>query len=101
MNSAEEVRQRFRTPRLSLVLDMAEVWFNERSVITFHDPLAAATLFDQSFVRFERGTVDVELLDQAELGRTRLVQSTLPGEAKHEFAVAVDRHGFSSTTSAP
>ena len=43
---ASEVRQCFQSRLLKLVLDFAEVWFEEKETITFHDPLAAATIFD-------------------------------------------------------
>src|SRR5215831_17223720 len=42
---AAEVRQRFTAPLLRPVLDFAEVWFKGREKITFHDPLAATTIF--------------------------------------------------------
>jgi hypothetical protein len=46
---AEECRRRFGAAGgpLAIVADMAEVWFKEGSShITFHDPLAAAGLFE-------------------------------------------------------
>ncbi|HTL31043.1 MAG TPA: nucleoside hydrolase [Tepidisphaeraceae bacterium] len=42
---AEEVRRRFDRPPLSSVIPMAEVWFEQRPTITFHDPLAAVCIF--------------------------------------------------------
>jgi inosine-uridine nucleoside N-ribohydrolase len=38
--------------------------------LTFHDPLAAVTLFDGGVCEFRRGRVSVELADQSRLGRT-------------------------------
>jgi inosine-uridine nucleoside N-ribohydrolase len=52
---ANEVRKRFQHKLLQPVLDFAEVWFEEREQITFHDPLAAATIFDDQICRFKRG----------------------------------------------
>ncbi len=58
---ADEVRKRFAHPLLGIVLDFAEVWFADRPIITFHDPLAGASIFDESLVTFERGgVIDVE-----------------------------------------
>ena len=88
---AAEVRQRFQTPLLQPVLDFAEVWFTGRDVITFHDPLAAATLFDAEICTFERGHVRVELEDKALLGRT-IWQSG--ADDQHEVALGVDAERF-------
>ena len=43
-----EVKKRFTAPLLQPVRDFAEVWFEHRKAITFHDPLAAATIFTNS-----------------------------------------------------
>jgi purine nucleosidase len=88
---ADEVRRRFQQPLLRPVLDFAEVWFEKRPIITFHDPLAAATIFDDSLVRFERGTVAVELRDEETMGRT--IWSPDAGGG-HEVAAAVDPQAF-------
>jgi inosine-uridine nucleoside N-ribohydrolase len=90
--SAEQVRQRFHTDPLRPVLDFAEVWFRSRPIITFHDPLAAATVFDPQLCAFERGTVQVELLSD----RVRGMTHWQPGkpDARHEVALEVDRERF-------
>jgi len=95
---AESVRQRFQHPHkrqlLRPVLDFAEVWFkNPHSPgIMFHDPLAATTIFDDRICSFERGSVEVELDDARQKGRTRWT----PGgsAAKHEVALDVDSEQF-------
>ncbi|BCB88068.1 nucleoside hydrolase [Phytohabitans suffuscus] len=43
----------------ALLLDFAAVWFAERDGIYFHDPLAAATVFDGEVCGFTRGEVTV------------------------------------------
>ena len=58
MNS-EEVRRHFQHPLLQPVLQMSEVWFNEREQLKFHDPLAAVTLFDDTICEYEQGTATV------------------------------------------
>jgi inosine-uridine nucleoside N-ribohydrolase len=89
--SAEEVRERFQAPLLRPVLDFAEVWFDHNSVLTFHDPLAAATLFDDQICEFTYGQVEVELEDNDSLGRTRWT----PDEAgTHRVATTVDPKRF-------
>jgi purine nucleosidase len=89
---AAEVRTRFTSKLLRPVLDFAEVWFKERPTITFHDPLAATTIFDDSICRFERGTVEVELEDKNTLGKTHW--KTGDPSARHEVAVSVDPARF-------
>jgi len=83
----EEVRARFSAPLLRPVLDFAEIWFAEfYPAITFHDPLAAATLFDQNLCAFEQGTVTIDMIEQP--GRTYFQ----PGgpDSPHQIAVSVN-----------
>jgi purine nucleosidase len=84
---AEEVRQRFEAPLLQPVLDFAEVWFREMDIITFHDPLAAVTLFDEDVCGFERGQVDVELLSPHLGGLTHWSPDP---QGPHEAALTVN-----------
>jgi purine nucleosidase len=88
---ADEVRQRFQVPLLRPVLDFAEVWFEHTEVITFHDPLAATTLFDDNICGFTRGQVEIELDDKNNLGRTHW-DSGLTGP--HEIAIKVNPERF-------
>lgn len=88
---ADEVRRRFQTPRLRPVLDMAEVWFRERPEIVFHDPLAAATIFDEEICAYERGVVEVELVSARLAGLTHF--SPAP-DGPHEVATTVDAERF-------
>jgi inosine-uridine nucleoside N-ribohydrolase len=89
---AAEVRQRFQTPLLRPVLDFAEVWFRNADRITFHDPLAATTIFDPAICAFERGQVDIELVNAEMLGQTRWQAGAAP--APHEVALQVDPARF-------
>jgi len=90
---AGSVRRLFDTALLRPVLELAEVWFHEQDEIVFHDPLAAATLFDEEICKFQTGAVDVELENyalRASVNRLMAVErgappigsvSTLPGSA--------------------
>ncbi len=89
---AAEVRQKFQTPLLRPVLDFAEVWFQNADKITFHDPLAATTIFDDSICAFERGNVDIEVSDEKLLGQTRWQPGAQPG--RHEVALDVSDKRF-------
>jgi len=90
---AAAVRQRFQTPLLLPVLDFAEVWFRERPSITFHDPLAAATLFDDQICQFERGLVEIELASPRLAGLTHW---TPQPSGPHEVAFGVNPGQFFS-----
>jgi inosine-uridine nucleoside N-ribohydrolase len=87
---APEVRRRFTAPLLRPVLDMAEIWFaGFYPAITFHDPLAGATIFEPGLCDYAQGTVS---LDLARPGRTRFH----PGgpDAPHQVAVSVDSNRY-------
>jgi purine nucleosidase len=89
---AAVVRQRFQSsPLLRPVLDFAEVWFQQAETITFHDPLAAVTIFDETICSFERGQVEVELTSPRLAGLTHWI----PGHAgPHEVALTVNATKF-------
>ncbi|NQU44704.1 hypothetical protein HQ520_15550 [bacterium] len=87
---ADEVRRRFKHPLLQPVLDFAEVWFKERDRITFHDPLAAAVIFDESLCTFEKGQVEVET-EGASPGRTEWTPNP---QGRHEAATKVNASAF-------
>jgi purine nucleosidase len=85
------VREKFQKGLLRPVLDFAEVWFRNLNTVTFHDPLAATTLFEAQICSFERGTVEVELLSH----RTKGMTYWMPDEkGPHEVAITVDSQKF-------
>jgi purine nucleosidase len=86
---ADDVRRRFAIPKLDAVLQLAEVWFRDSDKLTFHDPLAAATIFDNDICGFERGQVSVRI------GHERNVTDWLPdANGPHEVARSVDVDRF-------
>ncbi len=91
--SAQEFREKFRSIDLFRpVLDFAEIWFQKWGGTTFHDPLAAATIFDDQICTFQTGTVEIELAGEKSKGMT----FWQPGEsnATHEIAMEVDGARF-------
>ncbi len=84
------VQARFTAPLLQPVMDFAHVWFAERDLLTFHDPLAAVSIFDPAVVEYTRGTVTVDLNHPELAGRT-LWQ---PGDGYHEVALKVNAERF-------
>lgn len=89
---AAAVRESFKAPLLQPVLDMAEIWFaGYYPSITFHDPLAASTIFDPELCRFATGSVSIELENPEQLGLSRW-QAGVPGP--HQVAENVDPEGY-------
>jgi purine nucleosidase len=88
---AEECRRRFRGGALDVVADMAEVWFREQPHITFHDPLAAVSLFEPDVCELQRGCADVELISPRLTGMTHWT----PDESgPHRIGVKSDPERF-------
>jgi purine nucleosidase len=87
---APEVRARFDRPPLDLVREMAEIWFQDRSEITFHDPLAAAAVFEPDLCTYAVGLVAGDPSDGDAGGRTLFAE----GAGPHRVANAVDVEAF-------
>ncbi len=88
----EEFRSRLARGKLKPVLDLSEAWFRHRDCVIFHDPLAAAVIFDPALCRFVRGNVEVELESRHLAGATHW--SVDPAAGRHEIAVSVDPQRF-------
>jgi inosine-uridine nucleoside N-ribohydrolase len=91
--SREEFRSTFKNvPLFAPVLEWAEIWFKDWPGTTFHDPLAAATIFEPSLCTYQRGKVGMCLTEDGLFGETRWT----PGSAgsPHEVAIGVDPAGF-------
>jgi purine nucleosidase len=87
MMSADEIRERFTAPLMRPVLDMAAIWFADfYPSITFHDPLAAATIFEHDLCTYQQGTVKV---DQANAPGKTIWQPGQP-DAPHQVAMTVN-----------
>jgi len=89
--NVKQVREKFNCDRLRPVLDFAEIWFRQRNEITFNDPLAAATIFDDQICVFKKGTVDIELTSERLKGLTLWKPSD---SERHEVALEVDSKRF-------
>jgi inosine-uridine nucleoside N-ribohydrolase len=89
---AFEVQQRFQAPLLQPVLDFAQVWFEEGNQnLTFHDPLAAVTLFTEDVCSFGRGEIHLDLTNPEHAGITRFEPDP---KGKHQIALDVDPERF-------
>ncbi len=85
------VRNYFQRGTLRMVLHFAEVYFAHRERIVFHDPLAAATLFDDSICTFDRGTVKVKIDTTPLSGQTEWQEDRF---GPHEVAISVQPKVF-------
>lgn len=89
---AKRVEERFQSPLLKPVADFARVWFQYVDRIIFHDPLAAATIFDDEICEFTKGSVKIELASERLRGMTHWLPNTTDG--RHELALDVDPQRF-------
>ena len=99
---ADECRRRFRQAGgpLAFVAVMAEVFFRYGSPeIIFHDPLAAALIFDPSLCQTRAQRIEVDLVNEGTLGRTRPVDEAV--SRPHHVAYSVKAAEFFEHYSKP
>ncbi len=91
--ASQEFVDKFDYPVFKPVFDFSKIWFTRHPGITFHDPLAAATVFRPDICTYRKGEVEIVLDDQNNLGRT---QFKAPAEenGSHEVAATVDKKAF-------
>jgi purine nucleosidase len=76
---------------LEVVAAMTEVWAQHRDVLTFHDPLAAAVIFEPEICRYEQGQVSISLCQKTP-GATLF--DSRAADKPHHIAVGVDPQRF-------
>jgi len=89
---AEVCRKKLTGGALEVVRDAAEVWFRQRPVITFHDPLAATAVFAPHLLEYEDGVVEIELKSDRLAGMT--IWDPKAEEKRNRVALDVDSDGF-------
>ncbi len=89
-----EVRAKFAQsgPALEMVLQMAEVWFRDRPEITFHDPLAAALIFEPGLCETTPRNVRVDTNSLRAQGQAYFDTDTDGGP--HDVASTLDAEAF-------
>jgi len=87
----EEICRTFDKDILKVVFAFSGILDNTRQSITFHDPLAAAVIFDKSLCEFKRGNVEVDN-DSSRL--EGLTIFTADENGNDEVAFSVDRDRF-------
>lgn len=90
--TADEFRHAYQHPIFTPIYEMAEIWFRDWKGTTFHDPLAAATIFNNGICTFRRGRVTAEVDNPSARGRT--VWTPDEREGPHEVALEVNPQLF-------
>ena len=86
-----EIVEKFDRGILKTVLDFSGIDDGTRQSIVFHDPLAAAVIFDREICGYERGNVEIELKSERLEG---LTYWTPDENGKNEVALSVDGKRF-------
>jgi inosine-uridine nucleoside N-ribohydrolase len=91
--SPDEFRSTFRDiPLFGPIMEWVEIWFKDWPSTTFHDPLAAATIFEPGLCTYRTGTVTIDLEAGDNFGLTRFERG--PATSPHQVAETVDARRF-------
>jgi len=92
---ADDLKPKFNREPLATVALLAESWFENRSDIIFHDPLAATLVFHPGLCEIQRGKVEVPVTGDGDKAGTTLftlgkgdddaAESVSPGAFFEEF----------------
>ena len=94
VQTPDEVRARYLRPPLDTVLSMAEVWFSHAKRMTYHDPLAAALIFEPTLCGYQSGTVKVDYGPGAEGGRTHFTPAKVGDKNLTDICATVRPEAF-------
>lgn len=87
----EEAEKIFTHSLLKPVMDIAREWFKDGPRVTFHDPLAAVSLFCPEVCRYQRGRIVVETQSPLLAGFTYWREEP---NGVHQVAMDVNREKF-------
>ena len=90
MNS-DEFKQRFSKDIFKPLHDYAQHWYDYSHTVTFHDPLAAAAIFNEEICNYQRGYISIELIDTESAGITKWQHDD---NGRHEIATDVNKNKF-------
>ncbi|MEO8399312.1 MAG: nucleoside hydrolase [Ignavibacteriaceae bacterium] len=89
--SSDEFKNKFTADIFKPLHDYAEHWYAHSNTVTFHDPLAAVTIFNENICEFKRGNVSIEMDDKNNLGLTKW---ELSENGRNEIAFSVNKDKF-------
>jgi inosine-uridine nucleoside N-ribohydrolase len=88
----EEFYEKFKKYKLlRVVSDFSKSWFESSQKVTFHDPLAAVSIFNKDICKYEKGFVQIELEKSKMQGLTRWINNP---DGKHKIAISVNADKF-------
>lgn len=88
---SNEFKEKFSADIFKPLQDYAQHWYDYSHTITFHDPLAAAVIFNDKICGYEKGNVSIELNDPENNGLTKWEKDQ---NGRHEIASTVNREEF-------
>jgi purine nucleosidase len=89
--SSKEFNEKFKGDIFRPLQDYAQHWYDYSHTVTFHDPLAAATIFNKNICRFEKGNVSIDLTEGESAGMTFWDKDE---QGNHEVATSVSKEEF-------
>jgi purine nucleosidase len=92
--ASDEVRKRFISSPLDVALEMAEVWFQHVPAITFHDPLAAALIFQPELCTYDAGRIHVVVDPDHSRGGTTLFTVSTEPNVPHQVTRTIEVNAF-------
>jgi inosine-uridine nucleoside N-ribohydrolase len=92
MNGRDFLARCDRPRLLGPVADFTRVWLKDNATVTFHDPLAAALIFEPALCGLSRGRITVELEREGVKGATWFSPDDPKGP--HEVAFSVEKDRF-------
>ena len=88
----DEFEEKLRQSKYgAAIIEMAGAWFGHSDIVTFHDPLAAATIFEPDLCQYQSGHIEIEIDASKPLGFTRWKAQQ---GATHQIATSVDADKF-------
>lgn len=88
---SKEFKEKFNADIFRPLQDYAQHWYDYSHTVTFHDPLAATTIFNDKICGFEKGNVSIELFDSDSAGLTKWGKDQ---NGKNEIASTVNKEEF-------
>jgi purine nucleosidase len=88
---SKEFKEKFSAEIFNPLQDYAQHWYDYSHTVTFHDPLAAATIFNEKICVYEKGNVSIELNDPDTDGLTKWETNQ---NGRHEIATNVNKEEF-------
>lgn len=91
MMDAVQVKESYTSPLMKVVYAFSGFEDKSRDIITYHDPLAAVSMFEPHVMQYVSGQVSVELQSARLIGRTYFDEKE---DGKHEVGSTVDEEAF-------